>query len=514
MNCNRILCVLLLLLVFYFDCCFGRAIVLSPSDAGFYNASLDWNQGLCRPTPALIVFAQNSDDVSNAVKYAQSHNLSVSVRSGRHSYECFSVGSNSVVIDVSNIRHISVVPPTGSNSTWLVNVGPGVQLIELYAELWNRYQLVFPGGSCPTVAVGGFTLGGGYGFLSRYLGLAIDQLRQVDIITSTGEITHVSSSSSSSQGLLWALQGAGNGNFGVVTNMTLVATLLPASERFSTVHYSVYWNVSDAVEVYFQWQKLAPSTDNRLTLSFTVYQSNVKALAQFMGTLSELQTLLAPLLEIGKPFNIESQVFTSYLDATLDFAGCGTLQQCLLQTHQWPASQAPLAWKAKSLYIFEELPRSSIARMLQWMMDPSKYRQCCSGQFAGFMLDAYGGVIANVAANATAFPHRKALYHIQLMGYWNASNSNDRNITETWLQAIYADLQSMIPPPFGSYRNYPDLDLGNTFMSMYYANNSVQLQQIKMQYDPKNIFIYPQSIPPLPLPLQLLPNNRNNNYKK
>jgi len=470
------------------------AVVLSPHDADFYNASLDWNQGLCRPTPAVIVFASNAIDVANAVKYAHTNGLAVTVRSGRHSYECFSVGQGSMVIDVSALRHISIQQQ--SPELWTVSAGPGVQLIELYAALWQHGELVFPGGSCPTVALGGFTLGGGYGFLSRQLGLGADQLLSAEVVLANGAIYHTTAGGNDMSSLVWGLQGGGNGNFGVVTNMTLRATLLPSAQRHSIVHYTVYWHVADAVTAFAAWQSLAPTTDRRLSLSFVVYENSVKALAQFLGTQAELESLLAPLLAVGKPYDTSVQVFTSYLNATLDFAGCGTLAQCLAQTHQWPASQPPLAWKAKSLYISVPLNDTAIARFVSWMLDPLKYRQCCAGQFAGFMLDPYGGAIADRAPNATAFPHRNALYHVQLMGYWNATSSADRNVTEQWLTEVYADLQALVPPPYGAYRNYPDLDLGSTFMAMYYGTeNAAALEALKARYDPLNTFRYPQSVP-------------------
>jgi FAD/FMN-containing dehydrogenase len=485
----------------------NKPIVLTAHDALFKNASLDWNQGLCQPVPNIIVFASETQDVVDAVKYATEHSLSITVRSGRHSYECFSVGDGSMVIDVSRMRRISLASQTtignsGTNQThaidkWVaVNVEPGVQLIELNAWLWQHSQLVFAGGSCPTVASGGFTLGGGYGFLSRLLGLGCDQILRAQVVLANGQVVVATNGSS----LLWALQGAGNGNFGIVTNLTVRAALLAAELRHSTVHYSVYWNQSDALAATLVWQQLLIDTDaeHRLSLSFVVYSSSVKMLAQFLGTERELLEMLAPLLAVGTPYDITSTTFTSYLDAVLDFAGCGDLQQCLVQTHQWPASQGALAWKAKSAYVTTPLSRAQTASMLQWMLDAARYRSCCDGQFAGFMLDPYGGAIAQIASNATAFPHRNALYHIQLIAYWNASNLSDRRVTEQWLSQVYADLLAMLPTPHGSYRNYPDLDLRSTYMQMYYANNTNRLQSLKQVLDPNNVFRYPQTIP-LPL---------------
>ena len=95
---------------------------------------------------------------------------------------------------------------------FLVMVEPGAELISIYAELY-KFGLVLPGGSCPTVAAAGFTLGGGFGLLSRQLGLMIDSLLAAEIVLASGEV--ILCNQTHHQDLFWALRGAGGGNFGI-----------------------------------------------------------------------------------------------------------------------------------------------------------------------------------------------------------------------------------------------------------------------------------------------------------
>ena len=82
----------------------------------------------------------------------------------------------------------------------------------------SPYGVYFPGGRCLSVGMSGLTLGGGWGFSCRHLGMTCDNLLATEAVTASGEI--VTASETENADLFWAVRGAGHGNFGVHTSFT------------------------------------------------------------------------------------------------------------------------------------------------------------------------------------------------------------------------------------------------------------------------------------------------------
>ena len=178
-----------------------------------YNESIKaWNRAINKK-PLVIVYCYNEEDVINAIKWARKNSKEFRVRSGAHSYEGYSTGDDVVVIDVSNINYINLNEEKG-----YVKIGGGVRNREAYEALGEK-SYPFPGGGCPTVGVPGLILGGGWGYSSRYLGLASDSLIEAEIINYKGE--KITVNKDKNKDLYWAIMGSGGCNFGVITSMTL-----------------------------------------------------------------------------------------------------------------------------------------------------------------------------------------------------------------------------------------------------------------------------------------------------
>jgi FAD/FMN-containing dehydrogenase len=178
--------------------------------------------------PQIIALCKNTAGVAEAVSYAKQNKLPVTVKSGGHCMEGFSVNDNGMVINLSLLNSI----------TWVdketISVGPGCKLFQLYDELLPKGR-VLPGGSCATVAIGGLVLGGGYGLLARKFGLTCDSLLELTMVDGNGNVINTKNDAE----LLWACKGGGNGNFGIITELkfkTHVAPKTMHSYRLKLVH--------------------------------------------------------------------------------------------------------------------------------------------------------------------------------------------------------------------------------------------------------------------------------------
>jgi len=155
--------------------------------------------------PAVIALCKNIQGIAEAITYAKQNNLAVTVKSGGHCMEGFSCNNNGMVINLSLLKNIDWV----DNET--IKIQPACTLSQLYDELLPKKKII-PGGSCGTVGIGGLTLGGGYGLMSRRYGLTCDSLIEITMVDGNGQIKN----SADDPELLWACKGGGNGNFGVI----------------------------------------------------------------------------------------------------------------------------------------------------------------------------------------------------------------------------------------------------------------------------------------------------------
>jgi FAD binding domain/Berberine and berberine like len=405
----------------------------------------------------LRAVCKTANAVSVMVKWCRSNNLPFAVRCGGHSYEGFSQ-SSSVVIDTRLIAAIVI-----KKQTQTATVGAGASLGQLYKAI-APLGFAFPGGSCPTVGVSGHLLGGGYGYLARPYGLACDNLLSLDLIDSQGQ--HVHADTQENPDLFWACRGGGGGTFGIVTSYEL--KLIPLANVYTFNIHLRGLSVQRAAAVMKQWQGWAPnapqSIDSNLVISKEVGGGILlRCAGQSVGTIQELEREL-------KFLSSEPPQHRTFLDAVTYFSG------------GWNYPSQPM--KGKSDYAKSPMGDAGITALMEQVLARTAIYVVC---------DSYGGAIANVGPDATAFPHRGGTrYCIQYGSTWTSASATEQRLKD--MDTCYT---AMRPYVSGScYVNYCDLEVAD-WATAYWGQNLARLQKIKSAFDPDNVFRHAQSVPPL-----------------
>jgi FAD/FMN-containing dehydrogenase len=190
-------------------------ILLRRGDAGYEEARRNaaWRANLPDRFPAAIAVPENDDDVVAAVRRASAEGWKIGVKSGGHSWTSPHLRDGALLIDTARMTDIAVNP--AARTSW---VRPAVRTRALNRAL-AAHGLMFPGGHHGNVAVGGFTMSGGFGWNSRAVGNACANLLAIEVVTASGELIRADETQNTE--FLWAARGAGPGFFGAVTRMQL-----------------------------------------------------------------------------------------------------------------------------------------------------------------------------------------------------------------------------------------------------------------------------------------------------
>ena len=420
-------------------------------------------------SPALRAVCNSEQGVAAMVEWVRDNDLAFAVRCGGHSYEGFSQSAD-VVIDVRGLSDIAVDQTAG-----VVTVGAGVSLYQIYQALAAE-GLALQAGSCPTVGISGHLTGGGHGLLARSHGLTCDSLQEVTIIDSQART--LQASAASEPDLFWACRGGGGGSFGIATQFRI--GVFPLA---SAIVFGVSWTLSQsrAAALFAAWQAWAPNAPSTITSIMRVGPNGngtimMRCIGQSVGSETELRDQLRPLIALDAPSRPLTVQSLGFLDAVKHFAGGLAYQSVYM--------------KAKSDYVLTPLDAAAIHDMMA---------ATAAVPVGGIVLlcDAYGGKIADLASDATAFSHRAGTqYCIQYYSEWLRAADTPAHLAN--VAGLYA---AMRPHMAGySYVNYCDLDLPD-HASAYWGANLPRLMAVKAQYDPQNLFRHAQSVP-LPAPPQ------------
>ncbi len=443
-----------------------RGELIEPGDAGYDAARAVYNGAIDR-YPRLVARCVDAADVMAAVRAARAADLTIAVRGGGHNAGGLGVWDDALVVDLTPMRSVHVDP-----AERLVRVDGGAVWGDV-DHATHPFGLAVPSGFISSTGVGGLTLGGGIGYLSRQFGLTIDSLLAVDVVLSDG--TLVTADADRRPDLFWAVRGGG-GNFGVVTSFTFGA------HPVRTVAAGpMFFDAARGAEVLRAWDELLDSAPENLNGWFGFLSVPAvddfpadlrgRTVAAIMwchnGPLAEARQLLAPLRD---------------LDPLLD--GVGEVPWPALQSIFDPLFPAGLQWYWRTDFV-DELTDEAIAVHLEHGTElPSPQ--------STMHLYPVSGAAGRVPAGATAYAHRQAKYAQVIVGV-------DPDPAKLASVASWArDYHDALHPHSvgGGYVNMMMDDEGLDRVRASYRDNFARLVEVKRHYDPDNTFHINQNIPP------------------
>jgi FAD/FMN-containing dehydrogenase len=423
---------------------------------GYEEARKVWN-GMIDRRPAAIVCAAGVADVMAAVRFAGECGLPVAIRCGGHNVAGTAVGNGSIVIDLARFKSVRVDPAERR-----ARAGGGVLWCE-YDHETQAFGLASPGGAISTTGIAGLTLGGGYGYLSRRYGMACDNLLSADVITASGDL--VTASADKHPDLFWALRGGG-GNFGVVTAFEF--QLHPVREPLGGL---IVFPFEMSKTVLHRFRDLSLEASDNLTLMAAIIPSPDGG--KFAAALVS---------DIGKDGEVEraAQAFRELGSVLMDTVA--PLPYCAMQRQvdvSYPKGQRHY-WKSAFLKTLSDDVIDLVIESANTSPSPLNV----------IMIEVYGGAVARVAKDATAFEHRDALFNLGILAI-----SNDPTIDGEQRAWARENWQKALPySTGGAYVNY--MSEGEDVHSAYSDARFQRLAAIKAQYDPANLFRFNQNIPP------------------
>jgi FAD/FMN-containing dehydrogenase len=425
-----------------------------------YNAMIDRR-------PSVIVRCSGADDVVAAVNFARESGLGLAVRGGSHSVPGFGTADDAVVIDLSRMQAVEVDPAASTAR------GQGGATWGAFNDATHAHGLATTGGIISTTGIGGLTLGGGIGYLSRGFGLSCDNLLSAQVVTADGRT--LTASEQANEDLFWAIRGGG-GNFGVVTSFEF--RVHPVREIYGG---PMLYELSDAATVlkfyrefirdapeefggFPAWQIAPPLPfipENRHGEPFLVF------VACWAGPIAEGEAALKPLREVAPrvadgvgpmPYPALNSAFDALVPPGLQ--------------HYWKAN------------FVKELTDEAIDAHLEHGPKVPVVNSTVH-------IYPINGACHRVAPEATAFAYRDATFATVIAGMWPDPAENDDNIA--WVRDFY---EATAPhSEEGGYVNFMAGD-DQERIRVNYRENYDRLVEVKRKYDPDNLFHFNQNIRP------------------
>lgn len=434
-----------------------------------YQQALVIDNGRIRGQPAMVLLPENRTDILRGVKFAAERGMSLSIRSGGHSGEGYSILGD-VVLDMSGLRRATFNP----NTTHL-SVQGGALWEDVYRACLTAGTSRTPiGGGCVSVGVAGFILGGGYSFVSRSYGLGCDSLVSFRMIAPTGEelVADPQSTDPDIRELFWASCGGGGGNFGVVTDLELrTHAVSTEAMQFIELRYPAE-RLEEALRAYSTWVASAPDSiagyglwrlrkvgGRRLAHDFgftIIHNGHNQAVDAVVATLTAVPGVSVERQSKPLPEYELQRGYQTVVHGRRAFIKCGML--------------GSTAWAPQ---LVERLKRH---------MSVAPTPEC-------FLVWTHaGGMIGRKDARAAAFPHRDAGFVLQLKAIYDDPVAEEQ--CQAWADRFFDDLAPFLS---GAYVNYIDSRCPG-WRSAYYGDRYERLAAVKRRWDPSNLLRFPQGL--------------------
>ncbi len=443
-----------------------RGELIEPEDASFEAARQVYN-GMISRKPRLIAQCADVADVMAAVRFGRENSLRVSIRGGGHNAGGLGVCDDGLVIDLAPIKYVHVDP-----SSRTVRVGGGCKWSDV-DHAAHAFGLAVPSGVVSSTGVGGLTLGGGLGHLTRKYGLTIDNLLAADLVLADGSF--VVASAEENPDLFWAIRGGG-GNFGIVTSF-----LFQAHPVHTVCAGPMLWELDQAADVmkwYREFIVQAPEEITGFFATMTVPPGppfpealHLKKMCGivwcYTGSMDQANEILAPIRSYRPP---ACELF-------------GPMPFPMLQGMFDGLYPAGLQWYWKGDF-FKELSDEAIALHIE-------HSKNLPTMHSSMHLYPINGAAHKVSNTETPWSYRDAVWSEVIVGV-DPDPANAGLITE-WARAYWEALHPHSAG--GAYVNFM-MEEGEDRIQATYQGNYARLSAVKAKYDPENFFNVNQNIRP------------------
>jgi hypothetical protein len=442
-----------------------RGALFQPDDAGYVDACALHN-GMIRKRPALIARCANVADVIAAVKFGRRHGLDTAVRGGGHNGPGLALVDDGLVIDLSAMKGVRIDPAA---RTAQVEAGCTWGDVDHAA---HAFGLATVSGVISTTGVGGLTLGGGHGYLTRKYGLTMDNLLSADVVTAEGELLHASESENPD--LFWALRGGG-GNFGVVTSFEY--RMHPVDKVIAGPMFWPIEQLEPTLRWYREWLPKLPDDVYAFYLTAEVppgppFPEEIHGrkvcglLWCCLGSEEEAEKAMQEARDVAEPL----------------FEFTGPMPYPMLQSlfdELYPPGDQ---WYWKGAFV-GELSDEALEAHLRFAEVPTSK--------STMHLYPVDGAVHRVGPDETAWGHRDATWSMVIAGV-DPDPANAEHITR-WA----TDYWEAVNPHSkkASYINFM-MEEGQDRIRATYGDNYERLQRVKAKYDPDNFFHVNQNIQP------------------
>ena len=434
--------------------------VLLPDDDG-NDAARRVHNGMIDRRPALIVRCRSAADAAAAVRFARAAGSEISIRGGGHNVGGLAVADGAVMIDLAEMKSASVDPEAR-----VIAAQGGMTWGELN-DAAAEHGLAVTGGAVSTTGIGGYTLGGGLGWLMGKHGLAADNLIAVELVSADGEILDVSADSHPD--LFWALRGGG-GNFGVATTFTyrlhplsmvtggLIIHPVDAAPELLRFYRDAVADLPDDLTVFAALVHAPDGSGMKLT-GFAVCHA---------GDPEQAQRDLEPFFTWGSPVMTEvGQMPYPVMNTLLDDG--------------FPSGSMNYWMSSFTAGLSDGLIDTMVDR---FATVPSI--------MSSILLEHFHGAVTRVGVTDTAVPHREEGWNLLIPSVWTDPAATEKNIR--WTKESHAAFSEHLVER--RWLNYLTDDQGESAVRAAYGPNWDRLVEVKRRYDPENVFHLNQNIAP------------------
>lgn len=429
--------------------------LLERGDAGYDAARTVWNAMVDRQ-PRLIARCRSVADVQTAVRAGRDCGLEIGVRCGGHSALGVGVPEDGLMIDLT---------PTGAVRLDAVKERASVQggaLLGALDQATQEHGLATTAGNVSHTGVGGLTLGGGMGWLARQYGLSCDNVIAFEMVTAEGDVVHASELENAD--LYWGLRGGG-GNFGIVTEFEFSLHEVGTAATVSLATFPI----EEAASVLRRWRDLSAEAPREATFTASLPgDESVIVVGYVWAGRAERDQRRPSLKAVGRPLS-EREIELSYIDLQrMDDTPQGHFFRRYMKGHY-----------------LQELTDDAIDALLQGRSDSLQKGRPNIG------LQAYGGAIADVPDQDTAFSFRDTAFEYVAASRWTNRAEDDRRMEIARRTAATLD-----PFARGQYVNTLSDEGADGVRRVYPPHKLARLTALKDRYDPHNVFHLNHNIRP------------------